>query len=90
MCQRCAATRCAVFRPARPWEQMHLQFKQCGTGSENDNCIGLKLVKNTCVALRRVYDRALKVILVAHLVEPFTHIPNLYTKSAKLQEHYLL
>ncbi len=55
-----------VFRPAHPWlhkwAQMHLLFKQRGTGRENDNCVGLKLAKITCVApcaaLRRMYDRA--------------------------------
>uniref|UniRef100_A0A671SGY6 RRM domain-containing protein n=1 Tax=Sinocyclocheilus anshuiensis TaxID=1608454 RepID=A0A671SGY6_9TELE len=45
---------------------MHFQFKQCGAGCENDNCVGLKLAKNTCVApgatLRQVYDRALSVM----------------------------
>ncbi len=38
-----------VFRPARSWAQMHLLFKQRGAGRENDNCVGLKLAKNTCV-----------------------------------------
>ncbi len=52
-----------VFRPwAHKWAQMHLLFKQRGTGRENDNCVGLKLAKNTCVtpsaALRQMYDRA--------------------------------
>ncbi len=45
--------------------QMHLLFKQRDAGRENDNCIGLKLAKNTCIGpgatLRRVYDRALNL-----------------------------
>jgi len=40
---------------------MHLLFKQRGAG-ENDNCVGLKIAKNTCIvlgtALCRMYDRA--------------------------------
>ncbi len=48
--------------PAHKWVQMHLLFKQRGAGRENDNCVGLKLAKNTYVApgaaLRRIHDRA--------------------------------
>jgi len=29
---------------------MHLLIKQRGAGHENDNFVGLKLAKNTCVA----------------------------------------
>ncbi len=40
--------------------------KQRGAARENDNCVGLKLAKNSCVApgtaLHRVYDRALGVM----------------------------
>ncbi len=40
---------------------MHLLFKQRAARRENDNCVRLKLAKNTCVApgaaLHRVYDR---------------------------------
>ncbi len=39
-----------VFRPARSWMQMHLVIKQRGAGRENDNCVRLKLAKNTCIA----------------------------------------
>ncbi len=42
---------------------MHLLVKQRGVGRENDNCVRLKLTKNTCVtvagaAMRRMYDKA--------------------------------
>ncbi len=41
---------------------MHLLFKQPGAERENDNCVGLKLAENTCIApgaaLHRVYDKA--------------------------------
>jgi len=35
------------FRPACQWAQIHLLFKQRGAGRENDNCVGLKLAKNS-------------------------------------------
>lgn len=30
------------------------------------------------------------VVFSSHSVKPFTHVPNLQTKSAKLQAHFLL
>ena len=46
------------------WVQLHLLFKQRGPRRENDNCVRLKLTKNTCNAwchIAPVYDRALCV-----------------------------
>ncbi len=46
--QQCARTH-LIFRPARPWvnrwAQVHLLFKQHGTGCEIDNYVGLELPK---------------------------------------------
>ncbi len=62
-----------LFRPARPWAQMHLLFKQRSAGRENENCVGLKLAKNTCAApcaaLHQVYDKIRKGM--AHITKSY-------------------
>jgi len=48
------------FQTSTPmnWAQMNLLFKH-GAGYKNDNCVSMKLAKNTCVALSWVYHKAL-------------------------------
>ncbi len=63
---------------------MHLPFKQRGTECENDNCVRLKLAKNTCVVpgaiLRRVYDRAHYVCFICIISVRFYEVLHMRNK----------